>query len=258
MFEKTKYFIVDMDGTFYLGDSMISGADSFLRKVRDCGKDYFFFSNNSSNSVEVCRERLAKIGFPVEEDKVLLSSFVATQYIKRNYPGKSVYLLGNERLYRYFREAEIELTDENPDIVVLGFDTTLTYERINKACNYIARGAVYLATHPDVNCPTKTGFMPDVGAMIEMIAASTGKRPTVLGKPMTATVDYLTEKLSCERDELVFIGDRLETDIRIGMDHDIPSVLVFSGVTDEKILAQSDIKPTLSVPSLGDLSAYLV
>lgn len=258
MFEKTKYFIVDMDGTFYLGDSMIPGADTFLRKVQEKGKDFFFFSNNSSNSVEVCRARLEKIGFPVGEDKVLLSSHVATQHIRRTYPGKSVYLLGNERLERYFREAEITLTDENPDIVVLGFDTTLTYEKLNKACNFIANGAIYLATHPDINCPTKDGFMPDVGAMIELIATSTGKRPIVLGKPMTATVEFLAELLHCEWDELVFIGDRLETDIRIGADHGIPSVLVFSGVTDEKILSESGIKPTLSVPSLADLSEYLV
>lgn len=257
MFEKTKFFIVDMDGTFYLGDRMIPGADEFLRSVQESGRDYFFFSNNSSNSVDSCRARLEKIGFPVPKEKVLLSSFVASAYILRKYPGKTVYLLGNQNLYDCFRQAGIALTDEDPDIVVLGFDTDLTYERIRKACKYIADGAVYLATHPDRNCPTADGFMPDTGSMIEMFAASTGKYPIVLGKPMAPTVAYLAQKLGCEPQEMAFVGDRLETDIRIGTDNGIPTALVFSGVTDRNTLAASDIRPTVAVDSLRDLVRFL-
>lgn len=257
MFEKTRYFIVDMDGTFYLGERMIPGADAFLRKVRESGRDYFFFSNNSSHSAETCRTRLENIGFPVPKEKILLSSFVACSYILNEYPGKTVYLLGNRNLYDCFREAGIALTDENPDIVVLGFDTDLTYERIRKACNYIANGAVYLATHPDKNCPTADGFMPDTGSMIEMFAASTGKYPIVLGKPMAPTVTYLAQKLGCTPQEMAFIGDRLETDIRIGVDYGIPTALVFSGVTDRNTLKASDIQPTVAVDSLWDLAKYL-
>ena len=140
---------------------------------------------------------------------------------------------------------------------MLGFDTDLTYERVRKACRMIANGAVYMATHPDVNCPTPDGFVPDTGSMIEMFAASTGRRPQVLGKPMTPTVDYLTETLSCSRDELAFVGDRLETDIRIGTDHGIPSVLVLSGVTDEDLARRTPIHPDLILPSLRELAEYL-
>lgn len=257
MFGKTKYFIVDMDGTFYLGDKMIPGADQFVRKVQNSGRDYFFFSNNSSHSAASCRDRLERIGFPVPEEKILLSSFVTTAYIRAHYPGKTVYLLGNGNLYDCFRQAGIPLEDEAPDIVVLGFDTDLTYERIRKACNFIANGAVYLATHPDRNCPVGGGFMPDAGSMIEMFAASTGKYPVVLGKPMTPTVDYLTQKLHCKPEEMAFVGDRLETDIRIGTDHGIPTALVFSGVTDANTLKASSIRPTVAVDSLRDLALYL-
>ena len=257
MFERTKYFIVDMDGTFYLGDTLIPGADECLRRVVESGRDYFFFSNNSSNSIETCRARLAKIGFPVPPDKVMLSSYVAAQTVKRDYPGKRVYLLGNRNLYDVFRQMQVPLAQDDADIVMLGFDTDLTYERIRKACRMIANGAVYMATHPDVNCPTPDGYIPDTGSMIEMIAASTGRYPAVLGKPMTPTVDYLTETLSCAREELAFVGDRLETDIRIGADHGIPSVLVLSGVTDEKLAQTSPIRPDLILPSLRELAAYL-
>ena len=150
-----------MDGTFYLGDTMIDGADEFIRELKEKGKDFFFFTNNSSNSVKLCCDRLQRLGFPVSENKVVLSSDVAVDFIKKNYNGKRVYLLGNKNLYDCFIEGGINLCNENPDIVVLGFDTDLTYERMCKACNYIVEGAVYVATHPDLNCPTANGFMPD-------------------------------------------------------------------------------------------------
>ena len=257
MFERTKYFIIDMDGTFYLSDGLIDGADDCVRRIVESGRDYYFFSNNSSHSIETCRARLAKIGFPVPREKVMLSSYVAALTVKRDYPGKSVYLLGNQNLYGVFREMDVPLAQEDADIVMLGFDTDLTYERIRKACRMIANGAVYMATHPDVNCPTADGFIPDTGSMIEMFATSTGRYPQVLGKPMTPTVDYLTETLSCSREELAFVGDRLETDIRIGTDHGIPSVLVLSGVTDEETARKSAIRPDLILPSLRELAAFL-
>ncbi len=256
VFDRIKYFIIDMDGTFYLGDNMIEGADEFINKAKEEGKDFCFFTNNSSNSVELCRNRLAKIGFPVPEDKVVLSSDVAVDFIKRNYGGKKVYLLGNKNLYDCFIKGGIPLSDDDPDIVVLGFDTDLTYERILKACNFIAEGKVYIATHPDVNCPTKDGFMPDTGAMMAMIEASTGKKPVIVGKPMIHTVNYISKLLGCEKEELMFIGDRLETDIRIGFDNGIPTALVFSGVTDEKMLSESEIRPTVTAKDLRELAKH--
>ncbi len=257
VFAKTKYFIIDMDGTFYLSGNLIEGSEYFISKVRETGRDFYFFTNNSSNNVEVCRDKLAKMGFPVDEKRIIVSSHVAASYLNKHYPGKKVYLLGNERLTGDMLAAGINLTDENPDIVLLGFDTTLTYEKIRKAAKYIYEGAVYLATHPDVNCPTADGFKPDTGSMIEMFAASTGRRPEVLGKPMTATVDYITGLLGCERDELAFIGDRLATDIAIGMNHSIPCALVFSGVTTPEEYAQSQIRASVAVENLKALAEYL-
>ncbi len=246
-----------MDGTFYLSDTIIEGSAGLVSSLPGKGIDFYFFTNNSSNNVEVCCERLSKMGFPVGKDKIIISSQVTIDYIKRNYKDKSVYLLGNERLTADFSQAGIKLVDEKPDIVVLGFDTTLTYERIRKAANFIANGALYIATHPDFNCPVADGFMPDTGSMIELFAASTGKRPLVMGKPMTATVDYITGLLNCHRDELCFIGDRLETDIAIGANHHIPCVLVMTGVTSQEEYEKSDIKADLVVPSIADLGEYL-
>ncbi len=257
VFEKTKYFIIDMDGTFYLSGNIIEGSMDFLNKVRESGRDFYFFTNNSSNNVEVCREKLANMGYPVDENRVIISSHVAADYLNRNYKSKKVYLLGNERLTGDLVKAGINLVDEDPDIVLLGFDTTLTYEKIRKAAKYIDEGKIYLATHPDMNCPTADGFMPDTGSMIELFAASTGKRPQVLGKPMTATVDYITNLLGCKGEELAFVGDRLATDIAIGMNHGIPCALVYSGVTTPEEYEKQDIKATVQVKNLKALSEYL-
>ena len=143
IFEKTKYFIVDMDGTFYLDGNIIPGADGFLKKVRESGRDFYFFTNNSSNNVASCRNKLAKMGFPVDEKRVIISSHVTIDFLKRHRPGKSVYLLGNERLTGDFEAAGINLVEKDPDIVVLGFDTTLTYQKLWDAEVYRKRRGVY-------------------------------------------------------------------------------------------------------------------
>jgi len=252
-FQNTKYFIVDMDGTFYLDGHIIPAADSFLDCLAEQGRDFYFFTNNSSNNVESCGEKLAAMGYPVSPEKIILSSQVAIDYLQRQHAGKSVYLLGNERLTADMEAAGIPLTQARPDIVLLGFDTTLTYQKIWDAARYIAEGARYIATHPDINCPTAEGFMPDTGSMIALFAASTGKRPTVLGKPMTYTVDYITARLGCNREDLAFVGDRLETDIAIGANHGIPTALVLSGVTTAEHYAQSDIRADAVVDRLADL-----
>lgn len=257
LFDKIKYFIIDMDGTFYLDGNLIDGSLDFLQRVKSVGKDFCFFTNNSSNNVEVCKAKLHNMGCEVTDDKIVISSHVTISHLKKNYPNASVYLLGNERLTADFENAGIRLVDENPDIVVLGFDTTLTYEKIRKACKFIAEGKSYIATHPDFNCPTADGFMPDTGSMMAMFKASTGKDPEVMGKPHAHTVEYLTEKLGCEKDELCFIGDRLETDIAIGMDNGVTSVLVLTGVTDLASYEKSDIKASFVAKSLKALSEEL-
>lgn len=249
-FSKTKYFIIDMDGTFYLDGNLIDGALDFLARVKQLGKDFFFFTNNSSNNVEVCRQKLAKMGCEVPPEKIIISSHVTADFLNRNRKGKTVYLLGNERLTADFEAAGVPLVKEKPDIVVLGFDTTLTYQKLWDACRYIANGAQYIATHPDLNCPTADGFMPDTGSMMALVKASTGKEPLVMGKPHRYTVEYLTNRLGCAPDELCFIGDRLETDILIGQKHNIPSVLVLTGVTDRDAYKKSDIRATLVCDSL--------
>ncbi len=167
-YQDIKCFIVDMDGTFYLGESLLPGAREFTEAVRKTGRHFFFFTNNSSHSEEECLEKLRRLGYDEPGMSVIISSHVTIDFLQRCRPGKSVYLLGNENLTNDFRKAGITLTDEDPDIVVLGFDTTLTYEKINKAAHYLKAGKEYIATHPDDNCPLKGDFMLDTGSMMAM------------------------------------------------------------------------------------------
>jgi NagD protein len=183
---------------------------------------------------------------------------VAIAAIRRRHPGARVYLLGNERLTADCLRGGLCLTEDNPDLILLGFDTTLTYEKITKAANWIAAGLPYYATHPDKNCPMKTGFLPDTGSMIALFEASAGRRPVVLGKPERSTVAYLCERLCCPPGALCFVGDRLETDIAIGAAHGIPAVLVLTGVTTRAAYeAQSAVRADLVLPSLCGLADYL-
>lgn len=258
LFSRTKYFVIDLDGTFYLDGSLIPGSLDFLERVSASGKDFCFFTNNSSNNKRVCRNKLLAMGCDVPEDKIVLSSQIAIDFLRRRRAGKSVFLLGNERLTADFENAKINLVSERPDIVVLGFDTTLTYRKIWDACRFLAGGAEYMATHPDINCPTAGGFMPDTGSMIALFKASTGRLPDrIMGKPYRYTVDYLTRRLGCRAQELCFVGDRLETDILIGQKYGVPCVLVLTGVTDEKSYAQSSIRASMAAESLGALAEEL-
>lgn len=246
-----------MDGTFYLSGRLIDGADKFIDCLLKSGRDYRFFTNNSSNNVRVCRDKLEKMGYPVPEDKIIISSHVTIDYLKKHHPGQRVFLMGNERLTADFEAAGIPLTTEDPEVIVLGFDTTLDYEKIWKGARFMVSGLPYIATHPDVNCPTADGFMPDTGSMIEMFAASTGRRPLVLGKPTIHTVNYITDLLGCEKDEIAFVGDRLATDIAIGADNGIPTALVLTGVTSIEEYRLSGIRASVVVKDLASLADYL-
>lgn len=257
VFAKTKYFILDMDGTFYLGEGMIPGAGDFVRSLESKGLDFRFFTNNSSHAREDCLRKLARMDFPVPQEKVVLSTDVAADWLQKNFPAARVYLLGNENMRRELQGQGIRLAEDAPDLILLGFDTTLNYEKITKAANWIARGLPYIATHPDRNCPVPGGFLPDTGSMIALFEASTGRRPIILGKPERTTVNYLASILRCELDALCFVGDRLETDIAIGR-HGSPTVLVLTGVaTREDYEAQREYKAQLVIESLAELGDYL-
>lgn len=252
-----RLFVLDMDGTFYLGDRMIDGALDFLQKVKKAGKHFLFFTNNSSKTGEDYMEKLEKMGCLITKAQIMTSGDVTIEYLKTEHPGKSVYLLGTPELKKSFWESGILLTEEMPDIVVVGFDKTLTYETLTKACTYIREGALFLATHLDINCPVEMGFVPDCGAICAAIALSTGKKPKYLGKPFAETVDMVLQVTGCKREEVAFVGDRLYTDVAVGVKNGARGILVLSGETKQEDVSGSEVQPDAVFESLKDMTNYM-
>lgn len=253
-----RLFVLDMDGTFYLGDRVIPGALDFIRKVRDTGREYLFFTNNSSRTPENYMERLAGMGCPITREQIMTSGDVTIRFLNTRRPGKTVYLMGTESLRRSFLEAGVSLVeDAQPDIVAAAFDTELTYRKLERACTCLRNGAEFLATHPDVNCPTADGFIPDCGAFCAAITRSTGREPRYLGKPAPETVDMILSRTGFAREETAFVGDRLYTDVAAGAGNGALGLLVLSGETGAEDVAASPVKPHAVFRDLGELAEYL-
>ena len=179
------------------------------------------------------------------------------RYLQTHYPDKTVYLVGTPPLVESFTEAGIRLVTEKPDIVVVGFDTTLTYEKLSNACTFIREGALFLATHLDINCPTETGFIPDCGSFCAAISLSTGKQPRYLGKPFAETVEMVLDKTGCAADEVAFVGDRLYTDVATGVKNGAAGILVLTGETHPEDVPASDVQPDAIFASLGEMGQQL-
>ncbi|NMA34792.1 MAG: HAD-IIA family hydrolase [Clostridiaceae bacterium] len=255
--KRKKLFVLDMDGTFYLGNRLLEGSLDFLDKLKANGVDFLFFTNNSSRTAPFYTKKLESMGCLVDEGSIVTSGDVTIRFIMEHYRDAGVYLVGTDLLKESFAHGGVKLTDDSPDIVVLGFDTSLTYEKIERACYFIRKGAIFIATHPDLNCPTEDGFIPDCGSMCALVTASTGVEPRYLGKPFRETVDMIKLLTGRNDDEIAFVGDRLYTDIAIGVNNGITSILVLTGETSPADVECSQIKPDFIFDSLYALGQAL-
>jgi len=253
-----KLFVLDMDGTFYLGDKIFDGSLGFLEKVKETGREFIFFTNNSSKAPENYIEKLKKMNCIISRKDIMTSGDVTIEYLKVHHQDSNVYLLGTKELEKSFREEGINLVEENPDIVVVGFDMTLTYEKLEKACTYIRKGAKFIATHLDVNCPTEEGFIPDCGAICAAIKLSTGIEPEFMGKPLGRTVEMIEQRTHYNREEIAFVGDRLYTDVATGVNNQSMGILVLSGETTLADIEKSEITPNFIYPSLKEIGEDLI
>ncbi|MBR6684604.1 MAG: HAD-IIA family hydrolase [Firmicutes bacterium] len=247
-----KLWILDMDGTVYLGNQLFPETLPFLQRIRESGASYLFFTNNASRAKDTYVTRLNGMGIPAGPENILTSAETTIAFLKQHRPGKSVYVVGTPDLIRSFEDAGICVEEDAP-IVVASFDTTLTYDKLEKACRYIREGAEFISTHPDFNCPVEGGFIPDSGAICALITASTGKLPRYFGKPYEDTLQIIEEFSGVTREDMVVVGDRLYTDIALGAKHGVASVLVLSGETTLEDLEGSDVQPSVIVQNVGEL-----
>lgn len=253
-----KCFMLDMDGTFYLGDRLIEGSLDFLEALRRTGRQALFLTNNSSKDSATYVQKLRKMGVTAPFLAVYTSGQATGRYVLSAYPEKRAFLLGNDLLRGELARMGVTVDQANPDYVIIGFDTTLTYEKMTRVCDLVRAGLPYVATHPDFNCPTETGFIPDIGAIMAFIEASAGRRPDiVVGKPNRGIVDGALSVTGCTAAESAMVGDRLYTDIATGVNFGMTSILVLSGEATLSDVEDSPAKPHLIFDRLSDMIPYL-
>jgi len=252
-----KCFVLDLDGTIYLEDKVFPFTTGFLDRVKETGKDYIFFTNNSSQNAAHYMGKLERMGIPATPEKLLMSTHVLLAYLREHAAGRRVFVSGTEALRADFTAAGYILTDDAPDFAVLGFDTDMDYGRLTKLCDFVRSGLPYYGVHTDYNCPVRGGFIPDCGSLAAAVAASTGVTPEFFGKPSRRALDYIIDKTGYREDELCFIGDRLYTDIAIASGTQARSVLVLSGETKPIDLAGSAFVPDLIADDISELCSFL-
>ncbi len=251
-------FLLDMDGTFYLGDRLLPGSLDFLQRLEETGRRALFVTNNSSKSAAFYVEKLRRMGVSEPFLNVLTSGQAAGAYALRTFPGQKAYVLGNTLLREELRAMGIPQDEDHPDYVLIGYDTTLDYAKMAKVCDLVRAGLPYIATHPDYNCPTETGFAPDIGAIIAFIQASAGRHPDIiLGKPYGGIVEEALKLTGLPAESHAMVGDRLYTDIATGVSFGMTSILVLTGETQPEDLTHSAVQPTLIFDRLAAMNEYL-
>ncbi len=250
-------FVLDMDGTVFLGERLLPGAVAFVTDLQEKKIPFLFLTNNSSKHRQLYQQKLNRLGLNVAEEKIFTSGEATAIYLKQKFAQAGVYLVGTPALESEFQQHGYRLSDQNPAAVVLGFDTTLTYKKLWKLCDFVRAGLPYFATHPDLNCPTETGYMPDIGAMMAFVEASTGRKPDqIIGKPHPPVVEALTQRLNLPVDQICMVGDRLYTDIALGQ-AGLMTALVLSGETQTADVPDSPFQPDVIVANLAALLALL-
>lgn len=250
-------FALDMDGTTYLGGRLLPGAREFVDLMLARDLPFTFLTNNSSKSRAEYGRKVAALGLPCGAERVMTSGEATIRYLVRERPGARVYLAATPSFAAEVREAGIVLASgrDDADLAVLGYDTTLTFERLVVLCDLVRDGKPLVATHPDVNCPVEGGYWPDVGAFLALIERSTGRgADLIVGKPGPLMVTALTEKVGLSADRIAYVGDRLYTDVAMARRSGMLAVLVLSGETTLADLDGCDEAPDLVVDGLDELA----
>ncbi len=256
-----KLYLFDMDGTLYLGDQLYPFTKELLAAIRERGSHYLFMTNNSSKSVEDYVKKLEKMGIAATREDFLTSSQATAYYLNQHHPGKTLYVCGTKSLKEELSSQGFPVSDDitKTQCIVMGFDTELTFQKLHDVSYLLLTqpDIPYIATNPDLVCPTEFGSVPDCGSVCTMIENATGKRPVVIGKPSSLMPELAMDKLGIGKAHTCVVGDRIYTDIKSGLNAGITGILVLSGETTREVLDQSPEKPHLVLKDAGELLKVL-
>ena len=259
-------FLFDMDGTLYLGDEVFDGAIELMEDLPRLGKRYIYLTNNSSRSFADYVRRLRDLGFPCTEEDVFTSSMACGRYLLEHYPGARVYVAGTRTFYREIAGYGINVVNdedgrcdaERVDVVLQGFDTELTYLKLERACYFLRHGAALVAANPDWVCPMPAGeSIPDCGSICASLTAATGIEPIYIGKPNRNMIDAVSSMTGVPNDRICAVGDRLYTDIAVAQNAGAVSVLVLSGETTQDMADAAERKPEYVLADVAELHRLL-
>lgn len=250
-------FLFDMDGTLFIGDRLFDFTIELLAQIRNNGAKYLFMTNNSSKSVSDYICKLGKLGIWADQDDFITSSQATAYYLHGHYPNRTLYVCGTDSLKEELRSQGFQVSDDitKTECIVMGFDTELTFQKLHDVSYLLLTkpDLPYIATNPDLVCPTEFGSVPDCGSVCQMIFNATGKRPIVIGKPSALMPELAMERLGISREKTCVIGDRIYTDIKSGLNAGVTGVLVLSGETTEQILLESEDKPHIVLKDAGEI-----
>ncbi len=254
--ENIRLFLFDMDGTLYLGNRLYDFTKELLATIKRQNRRYLFMTNNSSKSVADYIKKLEKLGITATREDFITSSQATAYYLHKHHEGKKLYVCGTNSLKEELRAEGFTVTEmaDEAECIVMGFDTELTFQKLEDVSRLLlTREIPYIATNPDLVCPTEFGSVPDCGSVCQMIENATGKRPVVIGKPAPLMPQLAMERLSYSKEETCVVGDRIYTDIKSGLNADITTVLVMSGETTRQILDASAEKPHIVLEDAGEI-----
>ena len=246
-------FICDMDGVIYHGNRLIPHVKEFVEWMEKEGKNYLFLTNSSERSPRELAEKLKRLGLHVSDDHFYTSALATASYLQTQCPNGSVYVIGEPGLVNALYEAGFSMNDVNPDYVVFGETRSLSYEKIEKAVRLIFNGAKLIGTNPDLTSPAEQGIIPACKALIAPIELTTGKEAYFVGKPNPLMMRHALKKLNCHRVDAVMIGDRMDTDILSGLESELDTALVLTGVTSKEDLAKFSYRPKYVLKDVGEI-----
>ena len=242
-----KLWLFDMDGTIYNEDTLFCGTLELLSKIRESGGRYVFITNNSSKSTEEYIKKINDFAIEADRENFFTSVDATIDLLKEKFPGALVYCQGTKAMIKQLKCAGILVTEKVEDgisLVLTGYDTELTSEKLRNTCEVLLRDVEYYATNPDLVCPVSFGYVPDCGSVSIMLHNATGKKPIYIGKPQSTMIDSVMKKFSVSRDDTIIIGDRLYTDIASGVNAGVDTICVLSGESTLDDIQKGDVKPT--------------